>query len=158
MLWLFLQVLSVCCDLVYRLLVVDMSGLLHIYAQVASPDVVIPTVDTIRHAEVLHAWLAEHRPLLLCGPPGSGKTMSLNSTLKAFPDFEVVSLNFSSATSPELILKTFDHHCEYKRTPQVFIFSLLSHVKGSSLRAITGCYGVTANSDRQMACCVLRRN
>lgn len=68
--------------------------------------------------QVLHAWLAEHRPLLLCGPPGSGKTMSLNSTLKAFPDFEVVSLNFSSATSPELILKTFDHHCEYKRTPQ----------------------------------------
>lgn len=40
--------------------------------KVASPDVVIPTVDTVRHAEVLHAWLAEHRPLLLCGPPGSG--------------------------------------------------------------------------------------
>lgn len=86
--------------------------------KVASPDVVIPTVDTVRHAEVLHAWLAEHRPLLLCGPPGSGKTMSLTATLRSFPDYEVVSLNFSSATTPELILKTFDHHCEYKRTPQ----------------------------------------
>ncbi|GAM24388.1 hypothetical protein SAMD00019534_075630 [Acytostelium subglobosum LB1] len=86
--------------------------------KVASPDVVIPTVDTTRHVDVLHAWLSEHRPLLLCGPPGSGKTMTLTSTLRAFPDFEVISLNFSSATSPELILKTFDHHCEYKRTPQ----------------------------------------
>ncbi|EGC38132.1 cytoplasmic dynein heavy chain [Dictyostelium purpureum] len=85
--------------------------------KVASPDVVIPTVDTTRHVDVLHAWLSEHRPLILCGPPGSGKTMTLTSTLRAFPDYEVVSLNFSSATTPELLLKTFDHHCEYKRTP-----------------------------------------
>ena len=35
---------------------------------VAQADVVIPTVDTVRHEEVLYSWLAEHRPLLLCGP------------------------------------------------------------------------------------------
>ena len=29
----------------------------------------------------------------------------------------MVGLNFSSATTPELLLKTFDHYCEYKRTP-----------------------------------------
>jgi dynein heavy chain 1 len=29
----------------------------------------------------------------------------------------VVGLNFSSATTPELLLKTFDHYCEYRRTP-----------------------------------------
>jgi dynein heavy chain 1 len=40
--------------------------------QVGSPDVVIATVDTVRHEEVLRGWLAEHRPLILCGPPGSG--------------------------------------------------------------------------------------
>jgi dynein heavy chain 1 len=40
---------------------------------VASADVVIPTVDTLRHEEVLYSWLSEHRPLILCGPPGSGK-------------------------------------------------------------------------------------
>lgn len=45
--------------------------------QVGSPDVVIATVDTVRHEEVLRGWLAEHRPLILCGPPGSGKTMTL---------------------------------------------------------------------------------
>jgi len=83
--------------------------------KVGSPDVVIPTLDTLRHVEVLRAWLAERRPLLLCGPPGSGKTMTLQSTLAAFPDLEVASLNFSSATSPELVLKTLLHHCELRR-------------------------------------------
>eukprot|EP01116_Phalansterium_solitarium_P005286 TRINITY_DN1679_c0_g1_i1.p1 TRINITY_DN1679_c0_g1~~TRINITY_DN1679_c0_g1_i1.p1 ORF type:complete len:4594 (-),score=1709.56 TRINITY_DN1679_c0_g1_i1:318-14099(-) len=86
--------------------------------KVGSPDVVIPTVDTVRHEEVLQSWLAEHRPLLLCGPPGSGKTMTLTNALNQFPDFEVLSLNFSSATTPALIMKTFEHHCEYKRTPK----------------------------------------
>ena len=30
---------------------------------------------------------------------------------------QVVGLNFSSFSTPELLLKTFDHYCEYKRTP-----------------------------------------
>lgn len=54
---------------------------------------------------------------MLCGPPGSGKTMTLFSALRALPDMEVVGLNFSSATTPELLLKTFDHYCEYRKTP-----------------------------------------
>ncbi|KAH3764595.1 cytoplasmic dynein heavy chain [Pelomyxa schiedti] len=85
--------------------------------KVGSPDIIIPTVDTIRHVEVLQAWLGEHRPLILCGPPGSGKTMTLTNTLSVFPDYEMATLNFSSATTPELLLKTFDHFCEYKRNP-----------------------------------------
>lgn len=56
-------------------------------------------------------------PSVLCGPPGSGKTMTLFSALRALPDMEVVGLNFSSATTPELLLKTFDHYCEYRKTP-----------------------------------------
>ncbi len=42
--------------------------------------------------------------------------MSLTATLKSLPDLELVSLNFSSATSPELLMKTFEQHCEFKRT------------------------------------------
>lgn len=41
--------------------------------RVAAPDLVIPTVDTVRHEHLLNTWLAEHKPLVLCGPPGSGK-------------------------------------------------------------------------------------
>ena len=30
---------------------------------------------------------------------------------------QVVGLNFGSATTPELLLKTLDHYCEYRKTP-----------------------------------------
>lgn len=60
--------------------------------KVAAPDVVIPTVDTVRHESLLSTWLFEHKPMVLCGPPGSGKTMTLFSALRALPDLEVSSL------------------------------------------------------------------
>lgn len=91
--------------------------------KVASPDVVVPTVDTVRHETLLNTWLAEHKPLVLCGPPGSGKTMTLFNSLRSLPDMEVVGLNFSSATTPELVLKTFDHYCEYRKTPNGIVLS-----------------------------------
>ena len=78
--------------------------------RVTATDVVIPTLDTVRHEALLYTWLAEHKPICLCGPPGSGKTMTLFSALRALPDLEVVGLNFSSATTPELLLKTFEHY------------------------------------------------
>ena len=90
---------------------------------ITSSDVVIPTIDTVRHEEVLYSWLAEHKPLLLCGPPGSGKTMTLFSALRKLSDLEVVGLNFSSATTPALILKTFEQYCEYRKTPNGVILS-----------------------------------
>ena len=89
----------------------------------AAPDVVVPTLDTVRHASLLRTWLAEHKPLVLCGPPGSGKTTTLYSALRTLPDMEVVRLNFSSATTPELLLKTFDHYCEYRKTPNGVVLS-----------------------------------
>ena len=86
--------------------------------QCASPDVVIPTVDTVRHRALIAALLRRRMPVLLCGPPGSGKTMTLFSTLQSLPDLDVVTLNFSSATTPELLLSTFSHHCEFRTTPK----------------------------------------
>lgn len=83
---------------------------------ITQTDVVIPTVDTVRHEDVLYSWLAEHKPLLLCGPPGSGKTMTLFAALRKLPNMEVVGLNFSSATTPDLLIKTFEQYCEYKKT------------------------------------------
>ena len=83
---------------------------------ISQTDVVIPTLDTVRHEDVLYSWLAEHKPLVLCGPPGSGKTMTLFSALRKLPNMEVVGLNFSSATTPDLLIKTFDQYCEYRKT------------------------------------------
>jgi dynein heavy chain 1 len=90
---------------------------------ITQTDVIIPTMDTVRHEDVLYSWLAEHKPLMLCGPPGSGKTMTLFSALRKLPDMEVVGLNFSSATQPELIIKTFEQYCEYKKTLNGMVLS-----------------------------------
>ncbi|RAL65629.1 hypothetical protein DID88_005301 [Monilinia fructigena] len=83
---------------------------------ITQTDVVIPTLDTVRHEDVLYSWLAEHKPLLLCGPLVPEKTMTLFSALRKLPNMEVVGLNFSSATTPDLLIKTFEQYCEYKKT------------------------------------------
>ena len=62
--------------------------------------------------------MSEHRAFLICGPPGSGKTMTLMSTLKSLPNCEMIFLNFSSTTTPKMIMKQFDHYCEYVKSPK----------------------------------------
>ena len=84
--------------------------------QVTDTDIVIPTLDTVRHEDILYSWLADHKPLILCGPPGSGKTMTLFNALKKLEHMEIVGLNFSSATTPDLLIKTFEQYCEYRKT------------------------------------------
>lgn len=44
-------------------------------SKVDASDLVIPTIDTIRHETLLYTWLNEHKPLLLCGPPGRLKIL-----------------------------------------------------------------------------------
>lgn len=86
-------------------------------SKVIKPDEVIQTVDTVRHVDVIGSWLGDHRPLLLCGPPGSGKSMTLTSVLTENSDNELVTLNFSSSTGPELIMQTLKHYCSADKTP-----------------------------------------
>ncbi|KAL3076780.1 hypothetical protein niasHS_011517 [Heterodera schachtii] len=78
---------------------------------------VISTLDTVRHEMLLNIWLNERKPLILCGPPGSGKTIALLAALRSLPDMDVINVNFSSSTTPELLMKNFDHCCEYRNTP-----------------------------------------
>ncbi|KAJ7601593.1 dynein heavy chain, N-terminal region 2-domain-containing protein [Mycena polygramma] len=119
---------------------------------VTAADVVVPTMDTVRHEEVLYSWLSEHKPLMLCGPPGSGKTMTLFSALRKLPDMEVAGLNFSSATTPELILKTFEQYCEYRKTPNGVILAPVQIGRWlvrviSFIRQLVECGGYWRSSD-----------
>lgn len=60
--------------------------------KVPASDVLITTVDTIRHEQLLYSWLASRRPVVLCGPPGSGKTMTMMATMRALPEAELVQV------------------------------------------------------------------
>jgi len=90
--------------------------------RVSSTDCVITTTDTIRHSDILGAWLSSRRPLTLCGPPGSGKTMTLTSVLQSMQNIVLANLNFSSRTTPAIILKTFTQYCSYiRRGKDIFL-------------------------------------
>lgn len=86
-------------------------------------DVVIPTLDTLRHESLIYGLLNAHKPIVLCGPPGSGKTMTLFGALRKLPNLDVVGLNFSKATTPSLLIKSLEQHCEYKKTMKGTILS-----------------------------------
>jgi dynein heavy chain 1 len=83
--------------------------------QVTSSDIVITTTDTVRHSDILEAWISSRMPVILTGPPGSGKTMTLTSVLQSLQGVVMANLNFSSKTTPDLILKTFRQYCSYVR-------------------------------------------
>lgn len=83
---------------------------------VTRSDVVVPTVDTLRHEALVYGLLVDHKPLILCGPPGSGKTMTLFGALRKASNLDVVGLNFAKGTTPQLLIKTLEQYCEYKKT------------------------------------------
>lgn len=39
--------------------------------------------------------------------------MTLMSTLNSLQDYEMIFVNFSSSTDPQLIIKQFERYCEY---------------------------------------------
>lgn len=86
--------------------------------QLTRGDTIIPTIDTVKHEDFIFTMLSAHKPLILCGPPGSGKTMSIFNSLKNIPNMELVGLNFSSGTTQELILKTLMQYCNLKKTAE----------------------------------------
>jgi dynein heavy chain 1 len=55
-------------------------------SQITRNDVVIPTKDTEKMKHQIGHMLASKRVILFCGPPGTGKTMSIMNYLETSPD------------------------------------------------------------------------
>lgn len=83
---------------------------------ILNPNVIIPTLDTAVYKSLIYSFLQQHNPVILCGPPGSGKTMLLLQALRKSPLFELTSLNFSKETSIKSIIITLEQTCHYKST------------------------------------------
>ncbi|AMD19130.1 HBR229Cp [Eremothecium sinecaudum] len=97
--------------------------------EVLLPEMIIPTMDTIRHEALLYDLLNAGRPLILCGPPGSGKTMTLYNTLKKSNRFDVIGINFSKDTTVDSFLKTIEQHTTCSPTSRGIIMQPKGHGK-----------------------------
>lgn len=84
--------------------------------QVLDASTIVPTVDTAIHESLVHEIINKHTSLVLCGPPGSGKTMTLLNALRLSAELDVIILNFSKDTTPAQLLKSIEQHCDYKNT------------------------------------------
>ncbi|KAA6397427.1 MAG: putative Cytoplasmic dynein 1 heavy chain 1, partial [Streblomastix strix] len=100
--------------------------------EVGSSDLIIPTIDTERHEALIKSLISTGKPLILCGPPGSGKTMLLMHCLSSMPECEVVNLSFSSATKEDVILKSILSRCTLFHTPECDILRPNEKTKLSS--------------------------
>jgi len=78
---------------------------------IGSPDIVIPTPSTTRLTRIVHnaIWNEDgkhdhHSLVVLCGPPGCGKSMVLSSTLKEMPGVELATISMSSRTTVDDVI------------------------------------------------------
>jgi dynein heavy chain 1 len=54
--------------------------------KVASPDIVVPTLDTVRHESLLYTWLAEHKPIGKSKSPARRTSCDETSCLQCCAD------------------------------------------------------------------------
>jgi dynein heavy chain 1 len=80
-------------------------------------DMIIKTTDTLYYEGLIFSFLEERKSILLCGPPGCGKSMMILSCLRALPDLSFTVINFSSTSNPPMLLKSLVDLCIYKKTP-----------------------------------------
>ncbi|CEP03245.1 hypothetical protein PBRA_003005 [Plasmodiophora brassicae] len=77
--------------------------------------VVIETVETYQHSTLCRSWIKAKTSFILCGPPGSGKTMTIKAALSNL-NVQLVHLAFSSSTTPESIIKVLREQCTLERS------------------------------------------
>ena len=91
--------------------------------ELSAMNSVIPTIDTMKHEDIVHTFLEEHSPTILCGPPGSGKTMTLLMALRKMPQLEIISLNFSSSSTVKMVITNMEQFCDYCKSGNDLILS-----------------------------------
>ncbi|TID30616.1 hypothetical protein CANINC_000771 [Pichia inconspicua] len=98
---------------------------------VLSSNSIVPTIDTIAYENVLFSVLGQSAPLILCGPPGSGKTMLLLKLIRESPRFELLNLNFSKETTITSLIRAIEQSCCYRKSTEGYILN--PKIPGKSL-------------------------
>lgn len=103
-------------------------------AHVDSFDTVVATADTSRNEWLLDALARPDAPhTLLCGPPGSGKTMTVAQSLtKKAETYAFVPLACASGTTTADIAQLLGEHCELARDGEKWTLAPKRSLYGTS--------------------------
>ncbi|KAI8825885.1 dynein heavy chain and region D6 of dynein motor-domain-containing protein [Fimicolochytrium jonesii] len=84
-------------------------------------EILVPTMDTVRHSWLLEELVALKRPVLFVGEVGTSKTVTLQKFLRQLPADKnfVLNINFSSRTSSLDVQKNLEANVE-KRTKDTY--------------------------------------
>lgn len=85
--------------------------------KIVNNDFIINTEETTCCLTLMSKIIYENRSIILCGPPGSGKTMLIHNLVHYLHDWEVITINFSSTTSSEDLLRYLLQKCEFRKAP-----------------------------------------
>ncbi|KAI5952826.1 DYN1 [Candida jiufengensis] len=81
--------------------------------EINNPNIIVPTIDTLKHEDLIYSMLKQHTSILLCGPPGSGKTMTLLKALTKAKNLEMLALNFSKESTSKSLIDAIENSCQY---------------------------------------------
>ncbi|TPX54389.1 hypothetical protein PhCBS80983_g05954 [Powellomyces hirtus] len=84
-------------------------------------EILVPTMDTIRHSWLVEKLVAIRRPLLFVGEVGTSKTVTVQKFLRQLPADKnfILNINFSSRTSSLDVQKNMEANVE-KRTKDTY--------------------------------------
>ncbi|KII67376.1 Cytoplasmic dynein 1 heavy chain 1 [Thelohanellus kitauei] len=85
--------------------------------QLMHNNFIVSTEETVLYSCLITCAIDENRSIILCGPPGSGKTMLIENIAKSMHSWEIMTFNFSSTTTSEDFLRHLNQKCEYKKGP-----------------------------------------
>ncbi|XP_025195967.1 dynein heavy chain 2, axonemal [Melanaphis sacchari] len=84
--------------------------------------IIVPTIDTVRYNYLVEAFLSKKRPVLLVGPVGTGKTLTVKKALEVLDKnkFLNLTINMSARTTVHNVQENIEGRLE-KRTKDTYV-------------------------------------
>ncbi|KAF0993064.1 hypothetical protein HZS_1322, partial [Henneguya salminicola] len=86
-------------------------------SKILTSNFMVSTQETVRNSTLILDAISENRLVVLCGPPGSGKSMVIENLTASLPSWDIIRINFSSTTTSDDLLRYLLQRCDYKKGP-----------------------------------------